>query len=166
MGELNSKFSREEFERILILLDGTRHREMFRTWVANHLNAERVDRTFDGAILKFIRIKKGYTLADASKLSFLSIGHLSKIENGQWPTTIELRKKIMLAYGYSPSSFKNLSRDPVRSKAVPPSYKLAILMKKLTNPDFEHLLKIVEKMAFKTSETSDEQLERELPHEK
>jgi transcriptional regulator with XRE-family HTH domain len=33
-GSGTSKLRREEFERILILLDGTRHREMFRTWVA------------------------------------------------------------------------------------------------------------------------------------
>jgi len=46
------RLTEAEFERIVALLDGGKHREMFRTWVANHHNAERVDRTFDGAVIK------------------------------------------------------------------------------------------------------------------
>jgi len=114
---------------------------MFRTWVANHKNSERTDRTFDGAVLKFIRIKKLLKLKDAAGLTGLSSASISKIESGHFIVTTELRNKIMIAYGYSPSSFKNLSTDPVRSKVVPLIYKLEILLKRMSESEIEELYK-------------------------
>jgi len=122
------RLTESEFARIVELLDGEKHREMFRTWVANHHNASRVDRTFDGAIIRYIRIKNGLSIKKASQLTGLSCGYLSKLEVGKKPMNFEMRKRLMLAYGYNPSSFKNLSADPVRSKAVPLIYKLKILL--------------------------------------
>ncbi len=126
-----------EFERIVELLDGNQHRDMFKTWIAKHKNGENTDRTFDGAVLKFIRQKKGLSLSKAAHLSGLSVPYLSKIERGLRPVTLDLRKKIMIAYGYSPSSFKNLSTDPVRSKTVPLKFKLEILMQKMSESEIE-----------------------------
>lgn len=126
-----------EFQRIVDALDGGKHREMFRTWVANHQNSQRSDRTFDGAVLKFIRLKKQMRLRDAAGVSGLSVSRLSKIEGGISPVTPELRNKIMVSFGYSPSSFKNLSTDPVRSKVVPLRYKLEILMRKMSELEIE-----------------------------
>jgi len=141
-----ARLTESEFQRIVNLLDGGKHREMFRTWVANHKNGERVDRTFDGAVLKFIRRKKLLSLTDAAKLADLSVGYLSKIERGARPATNELRKQIMLAYGYSPSSFKNLATDPVRSKTVPLRFKLEILMRQLSEAEVETLYDYVQNL--------------------
>jgi transcriptional regulator with XRE-family HTH domain len=126
-----SRLSEVEFNRIVEILDGTKHRAMFRTWVANFKNRERLDKTFDGAVLKHIRTKKELSLKLAAKASKLSAAQLSKIETGLKPVSYELRNRIMAAYGYSASSWKNLATDPVRSKAVPNSYKLEILLNRL-----------------------------------
>lgn len=119
-----ARIDEDEFNRVVDLLGGSKHRSMFKTWAANAKNRDRAERTFDGAVLKFIRIKKGFSLEKASGLTKLSIGYLSKIETGLKPVTLERRNQIMLGYGYSPTSFKNLATDPVRSKAVPLRFKL------------------------------------------
>lgn len=136
-GSGNCRLSATDFEAIVQLLNGSDHRPMFRTWVANSKNTERFKKTFDGAVLKFIRQKKGLTLKNAAQLIQVSFGYLSKLENGIKPVDIGTRNKIMIAYGYSPSSFKNLSTDPVRSKSVPNRFKFQILMKKLNSEQAE-----------------------------
>lgn len=136
-GSGRSRITESEFARIIQVLDGTQHQAMFKTWVANVKNRERMDSTFDGAVLKFIREKRNLSLKDASGVSGLSISQLSKLETGLKQVTLELRNKIMVAYGYSPSSFKNLATDTIRSKAVPLSYKLEILLNNLNNPQIE-----------------------------
>lgn len=134
-----SRLSEKEFERVVQLLDGSRHREMFRTWVANHHNAERIDRTYDGAVIKYIRLKKEISLKKAANLTGLSQGYLCKLECGVKPLSAEMRKRLMAAYGYNPSSFKNLSTDPVRSKAVPRVFKLRILLRQMSGAQIEAL---------------------------
>jgi transcriptional regulator with XRE-family HTH domain len=146
-GRGKARLSDREFDRIVGLVDGAKHREMFRTWVANHKNAERVDRTFDGAVLKFIREKKDLTLSDAARASNLSAAYLSKLERGLRPLTAELRKRLMLAYGYNPSSFKNLTADPIRSKAVPLIYKLEILLGQMSEKKLENVFEYMSRMS-------------------
>lgn len=126
------RVSDEELDRIVKLLGAAKHRPMFRTWVANQKNAERVDRSLEGAILKFVRTKKRLRLEDVANAAGLSPCYLSKIENGRKPPPLEIRNRVLLACGYSPASFKNLSTDPVRSKVVPSGYKLNILLKRLS----------------------------------
>ena len=140
-----------EFERIVAVLDGGKHREMFRTWVANYNNGTRVDRTFDGAVLKFIRRKKELSLDAAARLAQVSAAHLSKCERGIRPISGELRKQLMLAYGYSPSSFKNLNTDPARSKSVPLRFKLEILMQKMSEAEIESVYQYVREMKLANS---------------
>src|SRR5690606_15598291 len=125
------RLSAQEFERILRILGGTGHRAMFKTWIANHKNQEKVNKVYDGAVLKYIRVKKGLTVTEAARKIGLSKGYLSRLETGASPINTDLRIRIMKAYGYSPSSFKNLNTDPVRSKAVPAKYKFDILLRKL-----------------------------------
>ena len=111
--------------------------DLFKTWAATYKNRDRTAKTYDGAVLRFIRLKKGFDLATASKLVGLSLSYLSKIETGAKPVTLEMRNQIMTGYGYSPSSFKNLSTDPVRSKAVPCILKLEILLHALQPQQIE-----------------------------
>lgn len=138
-GTGTARLTEAEFERVINLLGGSNCRNQFKTWIASQKNILRSDRTFDGAVLKHIRLKKGLTLKQASKIINLSISYLSKLESGHKPVSSEMRGRIMKAYGYSPSSFKNLSTDPKRSKAVPIEYKLGILLNKLTNEKIKSL---------------------------
>ncbi len=135
-----SRLTEREFNRIVDILNGTKHRAMFRTWVATHKRHENIDQMFDGAVFKFIRTKKKLALKDASKLVGLSPGQLCKIETGVKPVSYELRNKIMKSYGYNPSSFKNLNSDPVRSKVIPSTYKLEILLQCLQESQVEAIL--------------------------
>jgi len=54
-----------------------------------------------------------------------------------------MRNKIMKAYGYSPSSFKNLASDPVRSKAVPKEYKFKIISQILNSEKLDEIYSLV-----------------------
>ncbi len=149
-----ARITESEFNRIVEVLDGTKHKAMFRTWAANFRNRERVEKTFDGAVLKFIRIKKEIDLRKASKLTGLSIGYISKLETGIKPVSFEMRNRIMIGYGYSPSSFKNLSTDPVRSKAVPLLYKLEILLNELPMGQIESVFQFVQQLTVQNKETN------------
>lgn len=140
------KVTDEEFNKIVDLLGGQSHKAMFKTWAASVKNRDQDSKTLDGAVLKFIRTKKNISLENASKLTRLSKGYLSKIENGIKPVTLELRNQIMVSYGYSPSSFKNLSTDPLRSKVVPIQYKLKILTENMNSSQIEELFSYAQKL--------------------
>lgn len=127
-----SRLRQDEFDRITGILGGANDRHMFKTWIANQKNLERINSEFDGAVLKYIRMKKKIKLADASRLTGFSKGYLSKLENGWKPVSLNLRNQIMTSYGYSPTSFKNLCTGPERSKAVPSYFKFKILMRRIS----------------------------------
>lgn len=149
-----ARITEDEFSRVVEALNGAKHRSQFKTWVASHRNQDHSARLFDGAALKFIRIRKGLSLHNAGKLTHLSIGYLSKIETGLKPVSLELRNQIMIAYGYSPSSFKNLSTDPVRSKVVPIAFKLEILMNRLSKEQMDAVFVLVQNL-WKTASPND-----------
>lgn len=130
-----SRLRPEEFERIVKLFGGDKHRELFKTWVAVERNKNKTDHSLDGPVLKYIRERKSLTLDQASKLVGLSRGYLTNLENGRKLIKFELRNRIMIAYGYSPSSFKNLSTDEKRSKAVPVRYKIDALLNQFEESD-------------------------------
>lgn len=107
-----ARLSEPEFNRIVEQLGGSKHRALFKTWAANHRNRERIEKTFDGAVLKFIRIKKGIDLRKASKLTGLSVGYISKLENGLKPVTLEMRNRLMVGYTTSTSIKFGVNRHP------------------------------------------------------
>ncbi len=146
-GRGRCRMSENEFNRIVAVLDGAKHRPMFKTWVASLQNQDRAAKTFDGAVLKFIRLRKELSISEAAKSAGLSKSYLSKIENGLKAVDLELRNRIMVAYGYSPTSFKNLSTDPVRSKAVPLKYKLEILLNRLPETQIESVFRFVQELS-------------------
>lgn len=132
-----ARISEKEFARIVDILGGAQYSNQFKTWVASAKNRNSSAKKFDGAVLKYIREKCGYSLHKAKALTGYSVAYLSMLESGKKDVSLELRIKIMTGYGYSPSSFKNLSTDPVRSKAVPSVYKLEILLKKLSSKNID-----------------------------
>lgn len=134
-----SKITEPIFESIVNILDGNSHRSMFKTWVASAKNKSSNAAFFDGAVLRFIRHKKQLCLTDAAKTTGLSKSQISKIEKGIKQITTTTRNRIMVAYGYNPTSFKNLSSDPVRSKVVPKIYKLEILLKHMSEENINDL---------------------------
>jgi transcriptional regulator with XRE-family HTH domain len=141
-----SRLTEREFDRIIALLDGNKHRAIFKTWVANHKNSERSNKVFDGAVLRYIRQRKELDLKAAAKAAGLSVGYISKLETGLKAMTLEMRNRLMIAYGYSPSSFRNLSADPIRSRAVPSSYKLEILLNSLKDEQIEAVFRTVQNL--------------------
>ena len=142
-----ARIDEREFNRIVEILNGTKHRAMFKTWAANAKNRERTENAFDGAVLKFIRLRKEFSLGEAAKRAGLSKSYLSKLENGLKTVDLELRNQIMVAYGYSPTSFKNLSSDPVRSKAVPLKYKLEILLNQMPEQQIESVFRFARELS-------------------
>lgn len=136
-----SRLSSREFDCIVDVLGFTKDRHLFKTWMAVLKNQERASKVFDGAVLKFIRIKKGQSLTAAAKKLGLSKGYLSKLETGQAPITLKRRNQLMMSYGYSPSSFKNLSTDPVRSKSVPNRLKFEILLQTISTEAADRIFK-------------------------
>ena len=132
---------KEELDRIVEVLGAAKHRPMFRTWVASSKKFDHVDRSMEGAVLKHVRLKRGLTLDELAAKVTLSKWQLSRIENGHTAPTVEQRKEVLTACGYSPSSFKNLYFDPERSKRVSARFKLDILLNRL--PECK-ILKILE----------------------
>ncbi|MBY0383789.1 helix-turn-helix domain-containing protein [bacterium] len=134
-----SKITDTVFDSVVSILNGNSHRPMFKTWVASAKTKSSNTAFLDGAVLRFIRHKKQLCLTDAAKITGLSKSQISKIEKGIKQISMTTRNKIMVAYGYSPSSFKNLSTDPVRSKVVPKIYKLEILLKHMNEENINDL---------------------------
>lgn len=50
------------------------------------------------------------TLKQVAEAVRTSPSHLSKIENGKYPPTVDLRKKTFAECGYSAENFKDLSQ--------------------------------------------------------
>lgn len=140
------RLTEQEFNRIVDVLDGSKHRPLFKTWAANSKNRQKSAKVFDGAVLKYIRLKKGFGLLKASQVTGLSIGYISKMESGSKPVSFEMRNKIMIGYGYSPTSFKNLATDPSRSKAVPSIYKLRIILRELSDSNIAAVLQFASEL--------------------
>lgn len=98
-GTGTARLTEPEFERILNILNGSKFKAQFKTWIAKHKNQARGDRTFDGAVLKYIRIKKQMTMAESASSAGISISYLSKLESGHKPVSPEIRDKIMKTLG-------------------------------------------------------------------
>lgn len=124
-----SRLDEVTLNRIVSLLDGDGHRTMFKTWIANYRNYERTNHIFDGAVLRYVRTRRGLTVAAAAELLNMTKGYLSRLERGVCPVSLILRNRILVGYGFSTESFKNWSTDPVKSKAVPLRYKFEIFMR-------------------------------------
>ncbi len=151
-----ARLTEGEFDRIVELLDGAKHRAMFKTWTSSLKRGALVERTFDGAVLKFIRLRKGIDLREASRVTGFSPGYISKLETGLKTVSKETRIQVMTAYGYSPSSFKNLSTDPVRSKAVPIAFKLEIVLHALSETQTTELFRFAQALLARNSTSASE----------
>ena len=146
-----ARLSTQQFERLIKDLGVERFKNQFRTWVANYKNSQKVDRKYDGAILRYVRLKKNLTLREVANKSDVPTSIISKVENGSRIANTCLRNKILKACGYSAESFKNFATDPVRSKVIPDSYKLQILQKQLSESQLSHLFQVAQQLIKETS---------------
>ncbi len=126
-----SQLRQAEFDRIVKIFNGDQHKELFKTWIAIEKTKDKVDRTLDGAVLKYIRNRQSLSLEKAAGQIGISKQHLANLENGHRSVKLEMRNKIMIAYGYSPTSFRNLTSDEKRAKSVPVRYKINILLNQI-----------------------------------
>lgn len=141
-----ARIKTEDFDYIVSTLGLDKQRSQFRTWVANYRNTQKIDRAYEGAVLKHIRLRRKIKLNEVSLKSGLSIKEISLIENGKREPTLATRNSILKACGYSPASFKNFATDPVRSKAVPAELKLRILIKRLSEREISQLFEFGEQL--------------------
>ncbi len=146
LGWLNSvasgrrELSQEEFHEILKHLNIKNDPKRFASWVATsqRLTQNRVT-SLDGAILKFLRQKKGLKLEQVALKTNVSVSYLSKLENGQKSVSKSMRNGLLSHYGYSPSSFKNFSSKDKRAESVPVQFKLNILLQQMTQKQVTQL---------------------------
>jgi transcriptional regulator with XRE-family HTH domain len=135
------ELTQAEFCEILNHLNIKNDPKRFASWVASsqRLTQHQVT-SFDGAILKFLRQKKGLKLEQVSSKLEISISYLSKIENGQKPVSKTKRDQLLGLYGYSPSSFKNFNTKDKRAESIPPQFKLNILLQGMTQNQVTEVL--------------------------
>lgn len=131
----------DEFERIVAVYGGQKHREKFKMWIANSHKPVRqqVTMSFDGAILKYLREKAELSIEAVSLSNKISEGYLSKLENGLKPISLNMRNRLLQTYGYSPSSYKNFTTEDKRAKNIPTKFKLNILMTHMSEEMIEQL---------------------------
>ncbi|MGE0528697.1 MAG: helix-turn-helix transcriptional regulator [Bdellovibrionales bacterium] len=137
-----ARLSSQEFDRIVTALGGEKHRCRFKNWVIADRTVAQGDRSLDGAILKYFRMQKKISLLQASQKIGISKSYLTNIENGHKPITLGLRDRIMIAYGYCPSSFRNMTEDK-RGYLVPIQYKLRILLNQLSPEQLNYVFKFI-----------------------
>ena len=140
-GRGKARLNDAEFMRIIKIYDGEKHKSKFGSWVTKKTKRHR--KTIicvDGAVFRYLRKKKGYSLEEASSLLKVSTSHLCNMEAGKRTINQKWRIKLLRTYGYSEGSFKNFSTADKRSKSIPPEYKLQIILGIMSNELKEQLL--------------------------
>lgn len=138
----------DEFERIVAAYGGEPYRKQFGGWIARtKINEAKGPKVlcFDGAIVKYLRKKTGYTLQKAAKQSGISVAYLSYLENGIKPLHQELRDELFKIYGYSPGSYRNFTSEDKRAKNIPGEYKLQIILNQIEDQKIETLVSLLQK---------------------
>ena len=138
-GKGAARLNAVEFERIVKLYEGEPYRKQFGGWITRSKLLPTTTKTisFDGSVIKHLRIKAKMTLAEAARKVEISYGHLSDIENGEKRLSEELRNRLMKIYGYSPASFRNFTDEDKRAKNIPVAFKLEMLLRKLSEQETE-----------------------------
>ncbi len=127
-----ARISEEEFRRIVSLYGGAKYNDKeFALWTANAAKAKPKEDeiSFDGAILKYLRLKKPMTLQEAGLAIGVTKSCIAKVESGACKVSVERRNQLLKVYGYSPSSYKNFYSRDKRALNVPAMFKLDILLR-------------------------------------
>lgn len=129
-----SRLSKDEFDCIVHLFNGDRHRKHFYRWTGKELKKSKSknETIFDGAVFRHLRNKKQLNLKQAAVALGLSKSQLSNIETGRRTVDEDRKAKIMALYGYKRESFKNFSTNDKRGSSIPSQYKLDIVLRLLS----------------------------------
>ena len=92
---------------------------------------------FDGAILRYLRIKAKLSIEEAAIKVGLSRPHLGNIERGRRSVSTALRNELLGVYGYSSSSYRNFTTEDKRAKNIPVRFKLDILIAQMSEETTE-----------------------------
>lgn len=136
----------EVFEQAVEVYKGESYRKQFSGWMTTtklhqHKNTEL---SFDGSILKYLRIKSGLTLLQVSGKVKLSCAYISSLESGKRPLNKELRDQLIVLYGYSPASFRNFTDESKRAGNIPVQYKIQMLLKNLNQTQLDEVFQFLE----------------------
>jgi len=86
--------STKRLDRLVEIFGGLRLKPQFNIWAGNYKHEACVDKTFDGAGLKFLRLRKRVSLLAAADLVGSPESYLGKIETGANPMTLLRRLEI------------------------------------------------------------------------
>jgi transcriptional regulator with XRE-family HTH domain len=153
-----ARIDSQEFNRIVTAYGGEAHRKQFGIWVARaHKPSPRAkDISFDGSVLRYLRKKAKFSIAEAAQEAGISSCYLSYLETGVKRLSLEQRDKFMRIYGYSPSSFRNFTTVDKRAKNVPTKDKLGLLLKQMSGAEIQKIFEFALSMASAQSLSAEE----------
>ncbi len=92
---------------------------------------------YEGAILKHLRKRSNLDLKAAASLIGISLGYLSNLENSHKPIDVELRQKILYAYGYKATSYRNYTNKKSRLSSISVESRMRSLINNLDKQKLE-----------------------------
>lgn len=129
-----------EYQRILALYNSEQHKKLIHACLSQTKTTEiRKAISYDGPILKYLRLKSKKTIFAVAIESGYSESLITQIEHGRRKASLELRNRLIKIYNYSPESFKNFYSRDKRALNVPARYYLKVILSHLTE---ETVLKV------------------------
>ncbi len=132
-----SVFTQQEFKRIASCYEAENELRKYQLWASTQKHKQEKRSWYEGAIFKYLRLRRGLSLIEASSLINISKSQLSNIEASRRQVDLELRNKILKAYDYKPSSFHNYSNRESRAKSIPTEMRLKLLLRQLGSEGLE-----------------------------
>ena len=128
------RLKESEYQRILQLYNAQDHQKLIHACLSQSRKHDEDAKpiVYDGSILKYLRIKAGKSITAVASEMDCAPSLLSQIENGKRSVGIEMRKRLLRIYGYSPESFKNFYSREKRALNIPARFHLEILLPHLT----------------------------------
>ena len=132
-----AKITQKEFDRIIKAYGGDNDIRKHQLQINASKRSNECRAWYEGAILKHLRKRSGLDLKAAAKLIGISLGYLSNLENSHKPIDTELRKKILCAYGYKKSSYRNYTNKKSRLSSISVESRMRSLINNLNTEKLE-----------------------------
>jgi len=101
----------------------------------------------EGAIIKHLRKRSSLDLKAAAKLIGISLGYLSNLENSRKPIDVQLRQKILCAYGYKASSYRNYTNKKARINSISVESRIRSVINNLDKQKLEMIFQYASQLA-------------------
>jgi len=132
-----AKITKTEFDRILQAYGASNDIRKHQLQINASKRSDSCRVWYEGAILKHLRKRSNLDLKAAAKLIGISLGYLSNLENSHKPIDIELRKKILCAYGYKKSSYRNYTNKKSRLNSISIQSRMTAIINNLDKNKLE-----------------------------